>query len=121
MNTSTTEDFPNMFMQAWARCTYTRCEFKLLSSFARVRERVPDTILIMVGGGKDKKNLGKLVYDLDIRNHVIFTGNVPYSEVPSYIAAADIAVSPIPPKWYFIISSPFKLIEYVNGQADCGK
>lgn len=85
----------------------------LVSSFARVRRKVPDAILIMVGDGKDKKNLEKLVYDLDIQNHVIFTGNVPYSEVPSYIAAADIAVSPIPPKWYFIISSPLKLIEYM--------
>ena len=85
----------------------------LVRSFARVRGKVPNVILIMVGDGTDKRNLEKLVYDLDIQNHVIFPGKVPYSEVPSFIAAADVAVSPIPPKWYYIISSPLKLIEYM--------
>ena len=86
----------------------------LVRSFARVRRKVPNAILIMVGDGTDKTNLEKLVYALDIQNHVIFTGKVPYSEVPSLIAAADLAVSPIPPKWYFIISSPLKLLEYMS-------
>ncbi len=86
----------------------------LVKSFARVRKKVPDVILIMVGDGTDKTNLEKLAHDLDIQNHVIFTGEVPYFEVPSFIATADIAISPIPPKWYFVISSPLKLIEYMS-------
>ena len=86
----------------------------LVKSFAMVRKRVADVILIMVGDGTDKTNLEKLAHDLDIQNHVIFTGEVPYFEVPSFIATADIAISPIPPKWYFVISSPLKLIEYMS-------
>lgn len=44
---------------------------------------------------------------------IIFTGKVPYSEIPKYICLADIGLSPIVPIDNYIMSSPTKLLEYL--------
>jgi len=90
-----------------------RMEF-LLEVMARVASHVPDVRLLMVGAGDTPADLGylKSVSDkLCISDQVIFTGFVPRSEIPSYIAAANVGVSPIRPIPLFQISSPTKLVE----------
>ena len=67
----------------------------------------------MVGDGNDKSNLERLVKDLGIKDDVVFTGQVYFHEVPNFIAAADIWVSPIPPLDFFKLSSPIKMFEYM--------
>ena len=69
--------------------------------------------LFMVGDGDGLGNLKKLAKELNIENNIIFTGRVPYKEVPEYIAASDIGISPIPPINLYKISSPLKLFEYM--------
>lgn len=69
--------------------------------------------LMMVGHGNDKKNLEKLSNELNLNEKIIFTGYIPYFEIPHYIAASDICLSPIPPIPIYKISSPTKLFEYM--------
>jgi glycosyltransferase involved in cell wall biosynthesis len=85
----------------------------LLHAFARVKEIVPEARLLMIGEGDDVENLSSLAAQLGIANHVVFVGSVPYSDMPEYLAAGDVAVSPIPPKYIYKVSSPLKLFEYM--------
>ena len=51
-------------------------------------------------------------HDNDLRETVIFTGKVPYREIPRHLAAMDIAVAPFTPNENFYFS-PIKIFEYM--------
>ena len=85
----------------------------LLQAFSKVKRERQGVKLLIVGDGDDKENLQNLAHELGIQDEIIFTGRVPQSEVPDFIAAADIGVSPIPPLSFYKLSSPIKLFEYM--------
>ncbi|MBI4283993.1 MAG: glycosyltransferase family 4 protein [Chloroflexi bacterium] len=85
----------------------------LIRAFSRVKETKEKVKLLMVGDGTGRKDLEKLVAELGIKDDVIFTGQVPQSEVPSFLAAADIGIDPRPPLSYYVVSSPIKTFEYM--------
>lgn len=87
----------------------------LIQAFAKVKKHKKKVKLLMVGEGSDKWNLQSLARELEIEEGVIFTGQVPGSEVPKYVAAADIGVSPVPPLACYKIGSPLKIFEYMGG------
>ncbi len=65
----------------------------LLEASAQVDEK--SVLFLLVGGKPDHvKEMKKRAADLDISNKVFFTGQVAPSEVPLYIAMADVLVSP---------------------------
>lgn len=86
----------------------------LLRALVVVKKEIPGIKLLMVGDGEDRTRLEKLAQSLGIKESIIFTGQVPRSKVPEYIAAADVGVSPIPPLPIYQVSSPTKLIEYMG-------
>ncbi|BAF71060.1 glycosyltransferase [Sulfurovum sp. NBC37-1] len=49
--------------------------------------------LLIVGSGKLEKNLKKLTEKLDIQHKTIFTGKVPFSDVPKYHNMLSVSVS----------------------------
>jgi len=85
----------------------------LIEAFTMVRQKNWEVKLLMVGDGSDKENLEGLASKLGIRDEVIFTGQVAQSEVPYFIAASDIGVSPVPTFSYYKVSSPIKIFEYM--------
>lgn len=85
----------------------------LIYAFSIVKEKAADVKLLMVGDGDDRSNLEKLAIKLRIEKDVIFTGDVYDYEIPNYIAAADIGVSPIPPLEIYKVSCPIKMLEYM--------
>jgi glycosyltransferase involved in cell wall biosynthesis len=67
----------------------------LLSAFARIHDRHPEAHLLLVGGrGPQVDECRKIASRLGITQKITFTGMVPPSAIPSYIATADIIVSP---------------------------
>ena len=86
----------------------------LLRALVVVKKEIPGIKLLMVGDGGDRTRLEKLAQSLGMKENVIFTGQVPRSQVPEYIAAADVGVSPIPPLPIYQVSSPTKPIEYMG-------
>ncbi len=86
----------------------------LLYSLAQLKQNKRNVKLLMVGEGNDRSNLEVLARSLGMEEDVIFTGQVPYFEVPQFIAAADIAVSLVPPLDIYKVSSPSKLFEYMG-------
>jgi glycosyltransferase involved in cell wall biosynthesis len=85
----------------------------LFYALALVKEKRQKVKLLMVGDGHDRTNLEKLARKLGLEDAVVFTGRVPYFEVPHFIAASDIALSPIPPLDVYKVSSPCKPFEYM--------
>jgi glycosyltransferase involved in cell wall biosynthesis len=58
-----------------------------------LRERPTAKFMFIYGFGDKETEMRKLVYDLGIRDSVIFVGHVDYEEMPFYCAAADICIS----------------------------
>lgn len=85
----------------------------LLHVIARIKEKIPNITLLMVGDGNDRESLEKLSKDLGIQNNVIFTGQIPRDQVPEFISAANIGVHPLNPLPIHIVLSPMKLMEYM--------
>lgn len=85
----------------------------VIQAFSILKQHKNTAKLLMVGTGMDKPRLEELAVKLQVRDEVIFTGQVPYFEVPNYIAAADVCLSPIRPLSIYKVSSPTKLFEYM--------
>lgn len=61
----------------------------LVDSLPRVLASCPDAVLVIVGSVNDERFLRR-ARELNVEPAVITTGSVPYSDVPSYIAAANV-------------------------------
>jgi phosphatidyl-myo-inositol dimannoside synthase len=66
----------------------------VLASLPRVLRHIPDVHYLIVGDGKDRKRLQKLVKHHQLENKVTFTGRVPYTELNDFYNAADLFVMP---------------------------
>jgi len=63
-----------------------------LAAFSKVLAEIPEAILVVVGEGKDREALGLLTEQA--RARVDMRGSVTNDQVPSYLEAADVFVSP---------------------------
>jgi phosphatidylinositol alpha-1,6-mannosyltransferase len=66
----------------------------LLRALPAIRRRVPGTRLLLVGGGPYRGRLESLARRLGVVDAVVFTGSVPWPELPAYYAAADVFAMP---------------------------
>jgi glycosyltransferase involved in cell wall biosynthesis len=62
----------------------------LLQATALVRKDYPSFRLVLVGDGPERKSLEDLAKELGIRKYVTFIGSLSFSEIPSYMKAANI-------------------------------
>lgn len=99
----------------------TRRLDKILSGFAQTTNDWPEARLLVAGGEAGHMAatdpsivpLRQQAETLGIASRVLFTGRVPYWEVPDYFAAADIGVSFMPVDTPHQFQPPTKLIEYM--------
>jgi glycosyltransferase involved in cell wall biosynthesis len=88
-----------------------------LAAMELVRARVPNTVLVMVGGAVPEFAEGRAVGAFGDRSDVMITGWLPYTDMPRYICLGKVGLAMVNPINYsFIISIPFKLLE----QMACG-
>lgn len=81
----------------------------LIDAVAGLVAAFPAVHLMLVGDGPAVPDLKEQASRLGLAKHVLFTGAVPVTEVPYYIAAMDVAVQPDVTEY----ASPIKLFEYL--------
>jgi glycosyltransferase involved in cell wall biosynthesis len=84
----------------------------LLGAFRRVHQKHPDTVLMLVGDGQELDRMKHLAVESGLMDSVLFPGRIPFTEVPSFVAAFDIAVVTAASAEGFHYS-PLKLKEYL--------
>ncbi|WP_329093348.1 glycosyltransferase family 4 protein [Actinomadura citrea] len=66
----------------------------LLHAWPRVLKSVPDAALLLVGGGPYRGDLERLAASLGVGRSVVFTGGVPWEELPAHFDAGDVFAMP---------------------------
>jgi len=61
----------------------------LLRAFALIAGEAPDLHLIVIGRGPEKEHLEEMTHLLGLASRVHLVGEVPYEEVPNWLALAD--------------------------------
>lgn len=90
----------------------------LIHSAPLILDKCPEVRFLVVGDGIMKDKLQKIASERGISDKFIFTGRVPYENVPVYINAADVCVAPfIKERNSKIGLSALKTYEYLA----CGK
>ncbi len=64
----------------------------LIQIMPEICKQIPNTLLLLLGDGKDREMLEKKAEELGMRNRVIFTGNV--KNVGEYMSAMDVFAFP---------------------------
>ena len=65
--------------------------------------------LVIVGDGPTRQDIERFIQKEGIEKFVTITGRIPHTEIPSYLTAFDIGVSPRATFY----ASPMKLLEYM--------
>lgn len=84
----------------------------LLKAAKNVLSEFSDVTFLIVGFPNVEK-YEAIATQLKINDHVIFTGKIPYKEIPAYLSLADIAVSP---KIIESGEANLKLLEYISSR-----
>lgn len=66
----------------------------LIRAFKTIKDKMPETRLILVGDGKDRQKLKRLVKKNNLEKQVNFTGDILNNKIPEYMIASDIFVLP---------------------------
>jgi phosphatidylinositol alpha-1,6-mannosyltransferase len=66
----------------------------LIRAWPRVLAAVPDAVLLLVGGGPDRRRLATLAGSNGVARSVMFTGPVAWPDIPPYVDAADVFAMP---------------------------
>ena len=79
------------------------------------RSGAPLPLLLMIGDGPHRSAAEQLIANAGLMEHARFTGLIPQSQGPEYLAACDVLVSPqVPnPDGSPFFGSPTKLFEYL--------
>ena len=85
-----------------------------LEQFPKVVKEIPETKLIIVGGGALLGKLKKLVVDLKLTENVVLTGFQPFDMMPRYINLADICINPFEINATTRDIIPGKIIQYLS-------
>lgn len=66
----------------------------LIRAWPRVSKAVPGAVLVLVGGGSDRRRLENLAAEQGVSDAVRFTGSVPWASIPPYVAMGDVFAMP---------------------------
>jgi len=66
----------------------------LIRALPTIRRRVPGAALLLVSGGPYREKLARLARESGVERDVVFTGSVPWSELPAHYAAGDVYAMP---------------------------
>lgn len=83
----------DMVILSLSRVTKEKRVDVIIRQFSKVLKENPNTRLVIVGDGQEKRKMEKLCHELEIDKHVIFTGEIPWEKIELYYRIADVFVS----------------------------
>jgi phosphatidylinositol alpha-1,6-mannosyltransferase len=66
----------------------------LIRALPQIQRAVPGVALLIVGGGPHREQLEAMVREARLGQDVVFTGSVPFEELPAHYAAGDVFAMP---------------------------
>src|SRR5262249_9507663 len=84
----------------------------LLEAFGTFHTMAPSSHLLLIGDGPLKASMDDMVRRAGLEQAATFVGSIAHEEMPTYLAAVDIAIAPYPALDSFYYS-PLKLFEYM--------
>jgi glycosyltransferase involved in cell wall biosynthesis len=85
----------------------------IVDSFEIVVKKYPNAKLLLVGSNPRSNILKDIIKTRNLDQNVIFTGQIPYVEVPNFIDISDVCLSIVRDLPSFHVSSPCKIFEYL--------
>lgn len=64
----------------------------IINAVAQLRKRLPEIRAVLVGDGPERDNLESLSRQQNLENAIVFTGNLPYNEIPRFLNQSRIFV-----------------------------
>jgi phosphatidylinositol alpha-1,6-mannosyltransferase len=101
-----------------ARMIKRKGQDTLVKAWPKVLSSHPDARLLLVGDGPNKKAVERLARRLRVTESVIFTGSVPWDEVPAYTDAGDVFAMPCRTRLFGLEPEAFGIV-FLEAQA-CG-
>lgn len=102
-----------LLLLAVCRMVYSKGLDTIIDAMAELFERRPDLPLyfVGVGGGEHLEEFRRLVLEKNLQDRILFPGPMPYSQVPTAFASADIYVQPSRPVGPFLESFGISFLE----------
>jgi glycosyltransferase involved in cell wall biosynthesis len=69
--------------------------------------------MLLIGGGEQDAELRDLVKSFGLQGRVIFTGFVPFDDLPRYMKLADVAINTLHPTLVAHVAFPHKVLQYM--------
>jgi len=92
----------------------------IFNNMGKILEDIPEFRLLVVGDGPDLERLKQQSKQLGIYEKIIFTGFVPYKEVPRFCSLADLCINPFRMDGKYAFNdklTPVKFFDFLS----CGK
>jgi phosphatidylinositol alpha-1,6-mannosyltransferase len=99
-----------------ARFVKRKGQDTLVKAWPAVLRAVPDARLLLVGDGPNRKRVERLVDRFGARGSVIFTGSVPWEEIPAYTDAGDVYAMPCRTRLFGLEAEAFGIV-FLEAQA----
>jgi phosphatidyl-myo-inositol dimannoside synthase len=72
----------------------------LIAGLPQIANHIPDVRLLIVGIGPHERALRRLAQRSGMNDRIVFTGGVPYAELPAYFRAGDVFAMPCRARWF---------------------
>lgn len=85
-----------------------------IKEFAALSAADRNLKFLLIGGGEQEPELRELVAYLGLSKSVIFTGFIPYSELPRYLKLSSVAINPLKISQVASVAFPHKVLQYLG-------
>lgn len=93
-----------------ARFVRRKGQDTLVRAWPDVLRELPDARLLLVGDGPDRRRVERLARRLGVSDSVIFTGSVPWDEMPACTDAGDVFAMPVRSRLFGLEAEAFGIV-----------
>ena len=76
------------------RLVHRKGQDRLIEAMRKIKEEIPDALLLLVGSGPREAHLRKLISKYGLEKDVLLLGRITYDQLPKHFLLGDVFVSP---------------------------